>query len=69
MNLVEEKKQVREVIDDLIRACGSGMNWMDQVDRVRLSSATRGILHVDIGMTSSAIYKAKQFLATLDPPF
>lgn len=68
MNL-EEKKQAREVINDLIRACGSGMNWMDQVDRARLSSATRGILHVDMGMTTSAIHKARQFLAELDPPF
>lgn len=47
-------------MEEMIRACGSGMNWMEQVDRAHLSSATRGILHVDMGMCSSAIAKARK---------
>lgn len=54
-----------ELLDDLIRACGAGMNWMEQVDRAKIGSSTRGILHVDIGMCSTAIHKARKMVAEL----
>lgn len=50
------------VICDLIGAAKAGMNWMEQVDRAKIGSATRGILHVDMGITSTAIHKANRFL-------
>jgi hypothetical protein len=50
------------IIEDLIRACGSGMNWMDQVSRAEIGSATRGILTTDMGMCSIAIFRARQYL-------
>lgn len=55
--------KMRDIVEKLRIACGSGMNWMEQVDRAVLSSSTRGILHVDMGMCSSAIHFAKQALA------
>lgn len=56
---------VIDAMEDMIRACESGMNWMEQVSRARLSSATRGILTIDMGMCSSAIFKARKILAEL----
>lgn len=66
---IEEKTQVKQSLEDLIRACGSGMNWMEQVDRAKIGSATRGILHVDMGMCSIAIHNGKKALEILQPPF
>jgi len=57
-----------EIIEDLIRACGSGMDWMDQVSRAKLGSATCGILTTDMGMCSSAIFRARQYLEKAKPP-
>lgn len=66
---VKQKKitppEIIEIIEDLVRACGSGMNWMEQVDRAAMGSAIRGILHVDMGMTSAAIHKARTFLESV----
>ena len=47
---------------DAKRAIGSGLGWMEQVDRAKLSSATRGILHVDMGMSRNAINKINNLL-------
>ena len=60
--LAEARGSATEIIEDLIRACGSGMNWMDRVSRARIGSATRGILTTDMGMCSSAIFRARQYL-------
>lgn len=54
-----------ELLEELVRACGSGINWMEQVDRAKISSATRGILHVDMGMCSTAIHKARKLIGEL----
>lgn len=63
--LADAAGSVIEALEDMMRACGSGMNWMEQVDRARLSSATRGILHVDMGMCSAAIFKARKLVEAL----
>ena len=57
-----QRDELLLVVTDLVRACESSMNWMEQVDRAKLSSSTRGILHADMGMTKYAISKAKQLL-------
>lgn len=57
-----------EIIEDLIRACGAGMNWMDQVSRAKLGSATRGILNIDMGLCSCAIFRARQYLEKAKSP-
>lgn len=61
----EEKSKVKAVIEDLIRACGSGVSWMDQVDRAKIASSTRGILRVDMVMCSTAIFQGKKLLSEL----
>jgi hypothetical protein len=57
-----------EIIEDLVRACGSGMNWMEQVSRAKLGSATRGILTTDMGMCSNAMFKARLYLEKVKSP-
>ena len=57
-----------EIIEELVLACGSGMNWMEQVSRAKLGSATRGILTTDMGMCSTAIFKARLHLEKAKSP-
>jgi hypothetical protein len=64
----EARGSATEIIEELIRACGSGMNWMEQVSRAKIGSATRGILTTDMGMCSSAIFKARLYLEKAKSP-
>lgn len=52
-----------ETIETLIRAAGSGINWMAQVSRANVSRSTRGILNNDLQMSTTAIQKARIVIA------
>jgi hypothetical protein len=52
-----------ETIETLIRAAGSGINWMAQVSRANVSRSTRGILNNDLQMSTTAIQKARLVIA------
>ena len=67
-SLAEPTGSATEIIEELICACGSGMNWMEQVSRAKLGSATRGILTTDMGMCSTAIFKARLYLEKAKSP-
>jgi len=61
----KNEPSLRDTIEKLITACRSGMNWMDQVSRANIGSATRGILSCDMALCSNAIAYGKKALKTL----
>jgi hypothetical protein len=67
MNNLKATEAATEIIQELLLACGSGMNWMEQVSRAKLGSATRGILETDMGMCSTAMFKARIYLEKILP--
>lgn len=52
--------QLESVIERLILACGSGMNWMEQVSRASLGTSTRKVLAIDMLMCKQAIEEARK---------
>jgi hypothetical protein len=51
--------QYEASMKEMVLACGSCMNWMEQVGRAKLSPSTRGILITDMGMCSASIFRAR----------
>ena len=64
-SIAESSTEIVEALESMVRACGSGMNWMEMVDRAKISSATRGLLRTDIGMCSASISKARKLIREL----
>lgn len=71
MNLITDKLEsgapplrpsVVEAIQDLIRACGAGLEWLDQISRGKVAPSTRGPLEQDRLMCANAIAKARKIL-------
>lgn len=60
--MTERDKRILDAMAELHRACGAGRNWMDQVSRAKLNSATRGVLNVDMGMVAAAMGRAQALM-------
>ena len=52
----------RVIIQELVRACGAGMYWLDMASRAQLDTASLDILKMDMGVCSNSIYKARCLL-------
>lgn len=67
LTLYEAERCTHDLWEDMIRACESGMSWMDQLVHADIGSAMRGILSVDMACSAAAIGRAKKVLAALTP--